>query len=196
MSIGRTTLRTTRPSASEWAHLTLSWYAHCWRNDSSELVHCVVLLAHRLQEILQKGNFNPQSAGMCRHYSRKSCRFTGNCWSIHASPETPLMVGGAAATDGAVVAGGAVAAPACLYTLPAAGQGLSHAAPVTAITTAVDKNWLISGAEDGSVLVWDLSTCEAAPGPACAAPVTSVLYADGWLFCGTRAGGLTGHHTV
>lgn len=120
----------------------------------------------KLQEILQKGSFNPQAAGMCRHYSRNSCRFKGNCWSVHSSQESPLLAGGGAAGGAAggggfgaaPAAGGAVGAPTTMYTLPAAGvQG--HAAPVTAITIAVDKNWVISGAEDGSVIVWDLSTC-------------------------------------
>jgi hypothetical protein len=134
---------------------------------------------------------------MCRFASRGNCRFKGNCWSVHASEGTPLLSGvpaaGAVAGGGGVV--GAVGAPKTTYTLPAAG-GAGHGGGVTAITIAVEKNWLISGSEDGSVLCWDLSTCTATAGPACSAAVTSLLYAEGWLFCGTQTGGITGHHTV
>ena len=125
---------------------------------------------------------------MCRFASRGNCRFKGNCWSVHASEGTPLLLP-------AVDVARDVGAPKTTYTLPAAG-GAGHGGGVTAITIAVEKNWLISGSEDGSVLCWDLSTCTATAGPACSAAVTSLLYAEGWLFCGTQSGGITGHHTV
>ena len=153
----------------------------------------------KLEEALQKANYDPASAALCRHAGRGNCRFQGNCWSIHASEGTSLMSGAlppAGGSGGAFVASGGVArcAPACSYSLPRAGEA-GHGGGVTAITIATDKNWLVSGSEDGSVLCWDLAA-GVTPGPTCAAAVTALLYADGWLFCATQAGGITGHNTA
>lgn len=98
--------------------------------------------------------------------------------------------GGAAFGGGA----GVFAPPVCTYSLPRAGE-VGHSGGVTAITIAADKNWIVSGSEDGSVLCWDL-TAGVQPGPTCPAGVTALLYADGWLFCATQAGGITAHNTA
>ena len=149
--------------------------------------------------MLQKFNYDPNSAALCRHASRGNCKGKGNCWSIHASEGTPLMSGvlpAAGGSGGAFVGGGAAAfcPPACSYSLPRAGEA-GHGGGVTAIAIATDKNWLVSGSEDGSVLCWDLAA-GVTPGPTCPAAVTALLYADGWLFCATQAGGITGHNTA
>jgi WD40 repeat protein len=110
------------------------------------------------------------------------------------------MVGGAlpaaGGSGGAVIGGGGAAfsPPTCSYSLPRAGEA-GHGGGVTAIAIAADKNWIVSGGEDGSVLCWDLAA-GVTPGPTCAAAVTALLYADGWLLCATQAGGITGHNTA
>ena len=50
-----------------------------------------------------------------------------------------------------------------------------------------------AGAADGKILMWDLQSPAAPqPGPACAAPISALLYTDGWVLAGLATGGITG----